>query len=71
MRPSFMLDRDSDATLQDQIRKGVIELMRSQAWPAGHRLPSSRTKARLLGVARTTVTLQSLCATTCEDTLPR
>ena len=57
MRPSFMLDRDSDATLQDQIRKGVIELMRSQAWPAGHRLPSSRTMARLLGVARNTVTI--------------
>lgn len=57
MRPSFMLDRASDTTLQDQIRKGVIELMRSQAWPAGHRLPPSRTMARLLGVARNTVTI--------------
>ncbi len=57
MRPSFILDRDGDVTLQDQIRKGVIELMRSQAWPAGHRLPSSRTMARLLGVARNTVTI--------------
>lgn len=57
MRPSFTLDRDSDVTLQDQIRKGVIGLMRSQAWPAGHRLPSSRTMARLLGVARNTVML--------------
>ena len=52
-----MLDRDSEATLQDQIRKGVIELMRSQAWPVGYRLPSSRAMARLLGVARNTVTI--------------
>ncbi|MEL0154795.1 PLP-dependent aminotransferase family protein [Sphingopyxis sp.] len=57
MRPSFILDRNGDVTLQDQIRKGVIELMRSQAWPVGHRLPSSRTMARLLGVARNTVTI--------------
>lgn len=57
MRPSFTLDRASDTTLQGQIRKGVIELMRSQAWPAGHRLPSSRTMARLLGVSRNTVTI--------------
>lgn len=57
MRPSFTLDRDSDVTLQDQIRKGVIDLMRSQAWPAGHRLPSTRAMARILGVARNTVTI--------------
>lgn len=57
MRPSFMLDRTSDTTLQDQIRKGVIELMRSQAWPAGHKIPSTRTMALMLGVARNTVTI--------------
>ncbi|MGQ0278755.1 hypothetical protein ACT17R_08900 [Sphingopyxis sp. Q841] len=57
MRPSFTLDRASDTTLQDQIRKGVIELMRSQAWSAGHRLPSSLTMAWLLGVSRSTVTI--------------
>lgn len=55
MRPSFTLDRNDDVTLQDQIRKGVIDMIRSQAWPAGYRLPSSRTMARLLGVARNTV----------------
>jgi GntR family transcriptional regulator/MocR family aminotransferase len=57
MRPSFTLDGASDTILQDQIRKGVIELMRSQVWPSGHRLPSSRTMARLLGVSRSTVTI--------------
>jgi GntR family transcriptional regulator/MocR family aminotransferase len=57
MLPSFTLDRNSDVTLQDQIRKGVIRLIRSQAWPAGYRLPSSRTMARLLRVARNTVTI--------------
>lgn len=57
MHPSFILDRNSDVTLQDQIRKGVIELMRSQAWPAGHKIPSTRTMALILGVARNTVTI--------------
>ncbi|MFT3976740.1 MAG: PLP-dependent aminotransferase family protein [Sphingomonas bacterium] len=57
MRPSFVLDRASDVSLQDQIRTGVIALILSQAWPPGHRLPSSRVMARVLGVARNTVTI--------------
>jgi len=56
-RPLFYLDPDSDLSLQDQVRRKLVEAACAGAFPVGRRLPSSRALADQLGVARNTVTL--------------
>jgi GntR family transcriptional regulator / MocR family aminotransferase len=51
------LDPDSKLNLQNQIRQKLVEGMLSGAFPPGSRLPSSRSLATQLGVARNTVVL--------------
>lgn len=51
------LDPDSGLTLQDQIRRKIIEGIVVGALPPGQRLPSTRSLAHHLGVSRNTVTL--------------
>ena len=56
-RPLLFLDTDSDLSLQDQVRRKLVEAACAGAFPPGKRLPSSRALAAQLGVARNTVTL--------------
>ena len=56
-RPLLVLDPDSDLSLQDQVRRKLVEAACAGAFPPGQRLPSSRALAAQLGVARNTVTL--------------
>ena len=56
-RPLLFLDPDSDLSLQDQVRRKLVEAACAGAFPPGKRLPSSRGLATQLGVARNTVTL--------------
>ncbi|MEI7573909.1 MAG: winged helix-turn-helix domain-containing protein, partial [Phenylobacterium sp.] len=56
-RPLLFLDPDSDLSLQDQVRRKLVEAACAGAFPPGKRLPSSRALAAQLGVARNTVTL--------------
>ncbi|MDI1281835.1 MAG: GntR family transcriptional regulator/MocR family aminotransferase [Brevundimonas sp.] len=56
-RPLIFLDSDSALSLQDQVRRKLVEAACAGAFPAGQRLPSSRALATQLGVARNTVTL--------------
>lgn len=51
------LDAGSKLSLQDQIRQKIFEAIQSGVFAPGRRLPSSRSLARQLGVARNTVTL--------------
>lgn len=54
---AFFIDRDSNRSLQAQIRERVVaSILSSQAMP-GALMPSSRKLAEYLGVARMTVTL--------------
>lgn len=53
----FPLDKTSEICLQDQVRRGIINLILSRAWPVGHKLPSSRALAEILGVSRNTIAL--------------
>ncbi len=56
-RPLLFLDPDSDLSLQDQVRRKLVEAACAGAFPPGKRLPSSRSLAAQMGVARNTVTL--------------
>lgn len=56
-RPLLFLDPDSDLSLQEQVRRKLVEAACAGAFPPGKRLPSSRGLATQLGVARITVTL--------------
>ncbi|OYX96357.1 MAG: hypothetical protein B7Y78_03745, partial [Caulobacter sp. 35-67-4] len=56
-RPLLFLDPDSDLSLQEQVRRKLVEAAYAGAFPPGKRLPSSRGLATQLGVARITVTL--------------
>jgi len=53
----FDLDAASSLSLQDQIRRKIVEGVVVGALAPGQRLPSSRALARHLGVARNTVAL--------------
>ena len=53
----IFLDTDSALSLQDQVRRKLVEAACAGAFPPGRRLPSSRALATQLGVARNTVTL--------------
>jgi len=56
-QPLIFLDTDSALSLQDQVRRKLVEAACAGAFPPGRRLPSSRALATQLGVARNTVTL--------------
>jgi GntR family transcriptional regulator/MocR family aminotransferase len=56
-RPLFFLDPESDLSLQDQVRRKLVDAACAGAFPPGKRLPSSRALAEQLGIARNTVTL--------------
>lgn len=55
--PLIFLDPDSELSLQEQVRRKLVEAACAGAFPPGRRLPSSRALADQLGVARNTVTL--------------
>lgn len=55
--PLIFLDPGSDLSLQDQVRRKLVEAACAGAFASGRRLPSSRALAQQLGVARNTVTL--------------
>ena len=54
LAPLFQLDRASSISLQDQIRRGIVNAIGSGVLPPGARLPSSRKLADRLGVSRNT-----------------
>lgn len=53
---AFLLDRSLEQTLQHQLRRQIVEGVLEGRFRAGEKLPSSRSLARHLGVARVTVT---------------
>ncbi|MDP1554956.1 MAG: PLP-dependent aminotransferase family protein [Hyphomonas sp.] len=55
--PLFRLDRTSGLSLQDQIRRSLINAIESGVLPMGAKLPSSRKLADQLGVSRNTTLL--------------
>jgi GntR family transcriptional regulator/MocR family aminotransferase len=59
MRPDLFiaLDRASDTTLQEQIRRAIARAIASGEMAAGSRAPGSRALAERLGVSRNTVLL--------------
>lgn len=54
LAPLLQLDRSSGISLQDQIRRGVMNAIGSGVLPPGTRMPSSRKLADRLGVSRNT-----------------
>ncbi|MEM9710097.1 MAG: PLP-dependent aminotransferase family protein [Pseudomonadota bacterium] len=54
---SFFLDAAGDGTLQQRIKRLVVEGILSGRFRPGERMPSSRTLARHLGISRITVTI--------------
>ena len=64
LAPLLQLDRTSNLSLQDQIRRGFFNAIGSGVLPAGIRLPSSRKLAERLGVSRNTalIAYQTLIA---------
>lgn len=54
---AIALDRSAPLGLQDQLRQRIIDAIATGALRPGCRLPSSRTLARRLGIARNTVVL--------------
>lgn len=54
---SIFLDSELDDTLQNRLKRQVVEGILSGRFRPGERMPSSRTLARHLGVSRITVTL--------------
>lgn len=55
--PLFRVDPGLSLSLQEQIRRRVMEAIASDIFPAGRKLPSSRKLADALGVSRNTVFL--------------
>lgn len=55
--PLFFLDPGSELSLQDQVRRKLVDAACAGAFPPGRRLPSSRALAAQLNIARNTVTL--------------
>lgn len=55
--PLFRVDPDLSLSLQEQIRRRVMEAIAADLFPAGRKLPSSRKLAAVLGVSRNTVFL--------------
>ena len=56
-QPLLILDDADGTTLQDRIRKSIVDATAAGIFCSGRRLPSSRSLARQLGVARNTVVL--------------
>ena len=57
LAPLFRIDKRSQMSMQEQIRRRVIEAIYAEVFPPGKRLPSSRKLASELGVSRNTVFL--------------
>lgn len=57
LAPLFPIDRRSQLSMQEQIRRSVIEAIYAEVFPPGARLPSSRRLSKELGVSRNTVFL--------------
>lgn len=57
LAPLFPLDRHGQMSMQEQIRRRVIEAIYAEVFPPGARLPSSRRLSGELGVSRNTVFL--------------
>lgn len=57
LAPLFQLDRSSGISLQDQIRRGIMNAVGTGVLPDGSRLPSSRKLADRLNVSRNTALL--------------
>ncbi|WP_338242685.1 PLP-dependent aminotransferase family protein [Maricaulis maris] len=55
--PLFRVDASLGQSLQEQIRRRVIEAIAADIFPPGRKLPSSRKLANVLGVSRNTVFL--------------
>jgi GntR family transcriptional regulator/MocR family aminotransferase len=55
--PLFRVDPGLSLSLQEQIRRRVMEAIAADIFPAGRKLPSSRKLADVLGVSRNTVFL--------------
>lgn len=55
--PLFRVDPDSSLSLQEQIRRRVMEAIAADIFPPGRKLPSSRKLSSVLGVSRNTVFL--------------
>ena len=55
--PLFRIDHGLSLSLQEQIRRRVMEAIAADIFPAGRKLPSSRKLASELGVSRNTVFL--------------
>ncbi|WP_417490522.1 PLP-dependent aminotransferase family protein [Maricaulis sp.] len=55
--PLFRVDPGLSLSLQEQIRRRVMEAIAADLFPAGRKLPSSRKLATVLGVSRNTVFL--------------
>lgn len=55
--PLFRVDPGLSLSLQEQIRRRVMEAIAADIFPAGRKLPSSRKLASVLGVSRNTVFL--------------
>ncbi len=54
---SFFLDDDTEGTLQQRIKRRIVEGILSGRFRPGERMPSSRALAKHLGVSRITVTI--------------
>lgn len=54
---AFKLDRDNGVPLYVQLREQISELIESQLWRKGFKLPTERRLAEVLGVSRNTVSL--------------
>jgi len=57
LAPLFQLDRSGGISLQDQIRRGIVNAVGTGVLPEGSRLPSSRKLADRLGISRNTALL--------------
>lgn len=57
LAPLFALDRANGLSLQEQIRRRIIEAIDADVFRPGRKLPSSRKLADELGISRNTVSL--------------
>lgn len=57
LAPLFRLDKRSQMSMQEQLRRRVIEAIYAEVFLPGSRLPSSRQLADALGISRNTVFL--------------
>ena len=57
LAPLFRIDKQSQMSMQEQIRRRVVEAIYADVFPPGTRLPSSRRLSDELGISRNTVFL--------------